>query len=85
MILLTGGCFLSGGCFLPGLFLHGWCASSRGGGLPLWGASSRWGMPPPRGGLVQTPSWMATAAGGMHPTGMHSCYRRRCNKNTGME
>ena len=29
-------------------------------------------MPSPGGGLVETPP-TATAAGGTHPTGMHSC------------
>ena len=38
----------------------------RGGVPALGGAWSR-------GCLVETPSRMATAAGGTHPTGMHSC------------
>ena len=47
------------------------------GGL-LWGClvpggvCSGGGRSVPRGVLVETP-WTATAAGGMHPTGMHSC------------
>ena len=36
-----------------------------------------WGVPPPRGGSGGVPGGdpqMATAAGGMHPAGMHSCF-----------
>ena len=39
------------------------------GGLPGPGG----GVPGPGGGLVETPPRTATAAGGTHPTGMHSC------------
>ena len=49
-----------GGCLLPGV-----CACS-GGGLVL-GGSAPGGVP---GG---DPPGTATAAGGTHPTGMHSC------------
>ena len=31
------------------------------------------GVPGPGGGVESTPPPTATAAGGMHPTGMHSC------------
>ena len=48
-----------------------------GGGMP-----APRGVPAPGEGvvawsggcLVETPPRMATAAGGMHPTGMHSCF-----------
>ena len=43
-----------------------------GGCLVLGGAWSREGVPGPGGFLVETPR-TATAAGGTHPTGMHSC------------
>ena len=40
-----------------------------GQGVPAAG-----GVPTPVGCLVETPPlWTATAAGGTHPTGMHSC------------
>ena len=47
---------------------------STGGCLLSGGACSRGGVPAPGGCLVETPPRMATAAGGTHPTGMHSCY-----------
>ena len=52
------------------------CASSWGGFLT--GGASSWGVLPSGGcflpgGLVETPPGTATAAGGTHPTGMHSC------------
>ena len=65
VILFTrGGCLLGGGC--PGL-----------GGVPAPGESGLGGVPAP-GGLVLGGTWRrppetATAAGGTHPTGMHSC------------
>ena len=40
------------------------------------GGAWSWG-----GGLVETPPEPATAAGGTHPTGMHSCYLM-CEKKT---
>ena len=46
-------------------------ACSWGCLLPGGGACSR--GPAPRGVPGGDPPWMATAAGGMHPTGMHSC------------
>ena len=49
-------------CFYTCLSVH-W-----GGGS----ASVHAGIPPPPG--ANTPQQMATAADGMHPTGMHSCY-----------
>ena len=62
-------------CFLPGAG----CASSHGsvssrGMLPPGGdgGASFWGVPPLEGGLVETNP--PTAAGGTHPTGMHSCF-----------
>ena len=53
-----------GGLLLGGLLSVGWGAWSQGGLLPG-------GMPGPGG--VWSPPRMATAAGGTHPTGMHSC------------
>ena len=56
-----------------------------GGGLPGPGGAWSWGVPGPggawsRGCMVPGGAWwrppapeMATAAGGTHPTGMHSC------------
>ena len=59
-----GGCLLPGGC----LFLGGaW--SQRG--VCSWGVCSQ-GVSAP-GGTWWRPPGMATAAGGTHPTGMHSC------------
>ena len=43
-----------------------------GGSVP-GGTAPKGEMPGPRGGCVETPR-MATAAGGTHPTGMHSCF-----------
>ena len=40
---------------------------SRGGCFFLGGSA-------PGGALVETPPGTATAAGGTHPAGMHSCY-----------
>ena len=56
-----------GGCLVPGRVsgLGGVCS---GGGL-LRGGLLRGGVP---GG---DPSGTATAAGGTHPTGMHSCFK----------
>ena len=42
------------------------------GGVPSPGGCLLPGGSSPRGCLVETPL-TATAAGGMHPTGMHSC------------
>ena len=57
VILLTGGVLPPGGCFLHG------GTSSQGCVLPPGGA----------GGDNHPPPGTATAAGGTHPTGMHSC------------
>ena len=59
-------------------------AHTQGGSLRVWpggsaprGVPAPWGCLPQKGGLllrgVETPLMMATAVGGMHPTGMHSC------------
>ena len=50
------------------------------GDLP-WGHWSQ-GVPALGGCLVETP-WMATVAGGMHPTGMHSCPKLNQNARNG--
>ena len=63
-----------GGCLLLGVSVSGGSAPggvcSRGGLLP--GGCLLWGCLLP-GGCGDPPE-MATAAGGTHPTGMHSCY-----------
>ena len=76
------GCFLGGGLLPPGgCFLQGvWGGASSRGSASSWGCflqggSLPRGVLPPRGWcLVETgPPGTATAAGGTHPTGMHSC------------
>ena len=57
----------------PGPHPGGVC--SQGGKYLLWGVPSLGGLLP--GGGVETPPIMATAAGSTHPTGMHSCLKRR--------
>ena len=64
VILLTGG----GGLLPPG----GGGSSQGEEVLPPRGASS-WGVLPRGGGPGGDPAGTATAAGGTHPTGMHSC------------
>ena len=63
MILLTGGGVIwsGGGCLLGGV-------SAPRGTAPGWRGVCWGGVP---GG---DPPGMATAAGGAHPTGMHSCW-----------
>ena len=51
--------------------LLGGLASRRG--ASSWGAWSQGGACSGLGCLVETPPRMATAAGSMHPNGMHSC------------
>ena len=72
VILSTGGELGPGGvCLVPGV-----CAWSRGvgclvqGGCLVWGGGGAWSW---GGGVWWRPPWTATAAGGTHPTGMHSC------------
>ena len=67
VILFTwGGGGEGGGCLVPG-GVWSWVCLLRGGGVPV-----PRGVPAPGGCLVETPQ-MATAASGMHPTGMYSC------------
>ena len=40
-----------------------------------------WGGLVPGGCLAETPRRMATAAGGTHPTGMHSCFSEKNTSN----
>ena len=61
-----GGVFAPGGCFLPGGGLLPGGVCSWGVCFLLGGVCSQ-GVP---GGAPGT----ATAAGGTHPTGMHSCF-----------
>ena len=58
--LFSGGAWSQGGCLVPGEGVPG-----PGGGWCLV----------PGGCLVETPPGTATAAGGTHPTGMHSCLK----------
>ena len=51
----------------------GVCLSTGGGeSMVRGGGWSGWGLDGPGGWIVETPP-SATAAGGTHPTGMHSC------------
>ena len=61
VILFTGGVGVSapGGCLVQGVVCSRRVPAPRA-------------VPGP-GGPGGDPSWMATAAGGTHPTGMHSC------------
>ena len=64
---IAGGipaCLATGGCAIPACLAAGGCLLP--GGVCSWGVCSWWGC------LVETPQ-TATATGGMHPTGMHSC------------
>ena len=66
-----GGVHGPGGVSGPG-GVHGLgCLVQRGAWS--WGGAWSGGMHGLGGGPGGDPSKMATAAGGMHPTGMHSC------------
>ena len=79
VILLTGRVYVPGGCLLPGvacsrgcLLLGGVCSGegvSALGRVCLLPA----GVCPGGGAWWRPPLGMATAVGGTHPTGMHSC------------
>ena len=83
----SGGCLVLEGCLLGGVPAPGrcllWGFACLGGCLVLGGACSggtfSGGVPAPGGACSQgvpggdPPSGTATAAGGTHPTGMHSC------------
>ena len=56
------GCLVQGGLLPGGSLVQGICCQG-----------SAWSGMPDRG--VLRPPVMATTVGGMHPTGMHSCYR----------
>ena len=84
VILLTGGVPGPEGVLDPGGVsapegMPGWGVSGPQGACLLLGGCLVWGVPGLGGGhlllgdLVETPPGTATAAGGMHPTGMHSC------------
>ena len=65
--------------------VHGGGACSGGSG-PGGGCPTAGGQEVPAQGRGLRPSGMATAAGGMHPTGMHSCFywvNRNCNCTNG--
>ena len=67
------------GCLVPGEGLvPGGCLIQGGEGA--WsGGCLVWGRMPGQGGRKGgEPPGMATAAGGTHPTGMHSCFEFRC-------
>ena len=70
MILSTGGGACSGGVPAPGGVCSGGCLLR---GMPGPGGCLIWGGSAPRGGAWWRPPRTATAAGGTHPTGMHSC------------
>ena len=64
-----GGCLVPGGCLLQGRVVPV-------GSVCSWvGACSRGSAP--GGCLVENPSRTATATGGTHPTGMHSCFEEQ--------
>ena len=75
-ILSTGGVPAPGRGLLPGGACSRGCACSTGGAAPEGSAAPGGlllqGGLLPGGGGVETPL-TATAAGGTHPTGMHSC------------
>ena len=58
-----------GGCMVPG---GAWSRGCMVPGVHGPGGAWSWGLVHGPGGLVETPP-TATAAGGTHPTGMHSC------------
>ena len=71
---VKGGASLPGGCLLPG----GVSGPGRGGclvpgGCLFWGVSGPRGVSAPDRARWRPPG-TATAAGGTHPTGMHSCF-----------
>ena len=78
--LSTGGGLVLGGCLVTrGSGPRGVAAPQRAclvlGGLPGPGGSGPRGVPGPRGcAWWRPPIHTATAVGGNHPTGMHSCY-----------
>ena len=73
VILSMGGVPAPGGLLPEGcLVLGGAC--SQGVPAPR-GLLPGGGVPGPRGGACWRPPGMATAAGGTHPTGMHSCFK----------
>ena len=57
--MVSGGCMILGGCMVRGGAWSGGCMVPGG----AWSQGGAGGDPP-----------MATAAGGTHPTGMHSCF-----------
>ena len=63
-----GGCLLLGGAWSQGV--------PAPGGVPARGGGGTWSQGVPGGDPL-----MATAAGGMHPTGMHSCLKSIHNDN----
>ena len=63
-------CPQGGGCLVPG-----GCVPGPGGLVLGWGVWS-WEVPGPvGGGRVETSPGTATAAGGTHPTWMHTCWQ----------
>ena len=68
VILLTEGVLVPGGSPFWGCLVLGGVSASGGGSASRGGSA-------PVGCLVETPPGTATAAGGMHPTGMHSSFR----------
>ena len=65
-----------GGCLVPGGTWSQWVPGPGGlvlGGVWSWGGAWSQGKSGP-GGLPGGDPQMATAVGGMHPSGTHSCY-----------
>ena len=83
---VPGGCLVLGGCLVPGRCLLQGCLLWEGacsgrvpalGGCLLWEGACSWGFWSGKGGCAWwRPPGMATAAGGTHSTGMHSCCKR---------
>ena len=66
----SGGCLIQGG--MPGPGGSAW----SGGGVPgPWGGAWSQGECLVLGGAWWRPPQKATAVGGTHPTGMHSCLK----------
>ena len=95
VILFTGGFLFWGGvCSRGGSYSWGGCllwGVPAPGGTNSWGVSAPRGMSAPGGCLLLggacsrgvpggDPPGTATAAGGTHPTGMHSCSKyKKCH------
>ena len=59
-----------------GVWFGGEVPGPGGGGVLVLGVSGPGGGVPGPGEVWWRPPWTATAVGGTHPTGMHSCYQQ---------